>query len=144
MLAEAQVHWEGLVSGALSSLGSCAPAAGLNCGCGPSASLGTVCWAVITPAVLPYLSPCTGLHLISLLQHPELSVGTIPSVATWPAFADVFDVWCSEQLLAGLCCWESPQHWRGLVFVAGGTDVLLKSVMCCEHHWCFCAGTVSI
>lgn len=82
MLAETQVHWQGLVSGALSSLGSCAPAVGLVLAVAPLASLGTACWAVIVPAVLNYLLPCTGLHPISLLQHPELSVGAIQSIAT--------------------------------------------------------------
>lgn len=126
MLAEAQVHWQGLVSGVLSSLGSCAPAVGPVMAVAPLASLGTACWAVIVPAVLPYLLPCIGLHPISPLQHPELSVGAIQSVATWPVFANVFDVWWPEQLLAGLCCWESPQHWRVLVFVASGIGVLLS------------------
>lgn len=43
-------------------------------------------------------------------QHPELSipvVGRLQSVVTLCMFADVFDVWCPEHLLAQPCCQKS-------------------------------------
>lgn len=77
-------------SGSLGRLAEwCLVFSGVLCTCSrsivavaPPASLGTACWAVPVPAVLPYLSPCTALHPISLLQHPQLSAGTSQSVAT--------------------------------------------------------------